>query len=95
MTVNCTHWQRQSWEHSGKCLLGLFGGFPSPGTCALCKSREAVDPAQPAVPQPKVAPPAPPGTPCLPCQRRKANPLHVSGASPDPSLGPAAASRGV
>lgn len=51
--VNCSKWVRQSWNYSGKCSLGLYGGYPSLGVCGrACSSRVPIDPAQPAVEYP-------------------------------------------
>lgn len=62
MRVNCKQWEKQAWEHSGKCLIDLYGGYPSPGSCALCEAREPIDPTKPAVDKPMPPPPTDLGT---------------------------------
>lgn len=40
--INCKH-------HDNGCSLGLFGGKPSAGVCAICTDRSPKDPEKPAV----------------------------------------------
>ena len=41
----CRHW-RPSNIKGGACSLGLFGGFPSMGTCLACGDRDPGDPGE-------------------------------------------------
>lgn len=38
----CIHWLLSKRKHWGKCRLGMFGGYPSLGTClGACEKRVA------------------------------------------------------
>ena len=50
--MNCQHWSDCGIVGAGRCGLGLFGGEPSLGVCAmLCTRRVPIRPDEPVIVQ--------------------------------------------